>query len=331
VDENRFRETWRLGQHVAVLVVLGSVALGCLTSHVEFDRKGMRNVHHGYTLGFTSAADREFIDGDWRVRNYLWKPELKRFVPKKTREFAGYISYDREDDGEIEREKAYYFDLVLEHAKTDGEIWIAVRELTVRNKQRKLDVILDSYVDSLAGTTIDVFSSTFGHRLRRERRFASTLIEAQEVDLAGHPALLATISISDVDQLQLDPNHVFGRVRLLLTRFTGKTLQPDPKMAGAPHASKKHLPGEVLLIAGYFNNDDYFEAQLADFEGFISRIEFDDTETSGLDVPPAAEAEEDEKPTSPTDTGDDPEASADGDDKTDVSDDGEDEGSEPAD
>ena len=105
------------------LLVLISLGLtGCLTSHIEFDESGINNVHHGYTLAYVEPKARLFIDKSWRLRNYIWDASLQETKPKETSEFAGYISYDRNDDGEYEREKAAYFDLVLEHGETDGEI-----------------------------------------------------------------------------------------------------------------------------------------------------------------------------------------------------------------
>ena len=149
----------------------------------------------------------------------------------------------------------------------------------MRTAERKLEVILNNYVDSLAGTTIDVFSSTFGHRLRNERRFASKLMSTEKCRVGDHEALIATISISDVDQLQLDLDHVFGTIRLALVRFTGK--MTNLEWINRRHAGVKKS-GEVLLIAGYFNSAKYFEKHLDDFEGLLARIEFLDNGKNGL-------------------------------------------------
>jgi hypothetical protein len=123
---------------------------------------------------------------------------------------------------------------------------------------------MKDYVDEASRAGFEVV--VFGMRSQLvERRYGTRTVREGDSQLAKRVAYEATVDVANIDRIKVDPKAVETRVRLVLVRF------PHTYAVKAMESTQDHeFP--MLLLAGYANNPEDFEAGEKDFEDFLNRI-----------------------------------------------------------
>ena len=134
-------------------------------------------------------------------------------------------------------------------------------------REKKLSVLMDRYVEHIAGAGYEIVSLNAQSHLLVEKRYAAAIVAKGTTKLAGREAYVAVLEVANIDQIKIDPNARRERVEVVLlhTDFTyeKRSLNESAKPASFP----------VVMFAGYANMPDEFEAGLGEFHDFLGRIE----------------------------------------------------------
>lgn len=277
---------------IAALIALCAAACGT-PSQVILDTGGLKYESGGVGIAFENPAKLEFIDGKWRIDNWNFAEPLvfdssdgsrielpAAFSRKEGRPFEGALRVDMNNDGAVEDYSAFFTDLELRHAETDGRIWVLMRELPAHRAEINVDVLVDDYTERLS---FEEYTRTgpFDVWLLPTKRYAARVVSREHLEFGQYKwkAVVATIEIANLAQLQLDPNSRMGFVRVLMVRVPGFVSnvidEPGIETAGSsgPYTYMNTPRSNVgLLVVGYYNTTAYFEKGLADFEAFLGQF-----------------------------------------------------------
>jgi hypothetical protein len=255
------------------LLVPVILSLGCGAPRPEWTETGIRHEEFRYAVGFADRESETFLGEEWRVDNwYMWtepsgrqKKTLKRGPVYETKE-----TWDRTGDGIADETRLMNrHDLLLCHRKDDGRIWVKVWELDRSRQEQDLAVILESIVSGLSGE----FEVSIGtvQRLSEGKSYAAETTWTRRARLGPHAALLAEVTVADLDRLQLSPGARHRTLRLLISRIPIAPQSPAQDRSRWPRVEGSN---SGLLVVGYSNSPDRFEEHLGDFERFLGLIEF---------------------------------------------------------
>jgi hypothetical protein len=266
--------------------VICLISVACLTScapAVKFSGDGFHHEKNKYSIRFTDPQDQRFIDKNWDVDNFACNryndTQPCRFERKRGQAYYGRIYMDRNNDGTLEQGRGYFSDLVLRHRITDGRLWISTRDLPEKHSENKLDVFLDNYIESLAGTSRVLMGDALGYYSVETRKYATMVSERQSCGFGPYEAVMATVGIADLDQLRLDENHRVGKLRLLIVKIDGMVDQWISTKRNQWDVTKEGMsPGKIVMITGYYNTPPYFDNDLKDFYAFLKQFVFDNAQ-----------------------------------------------------
>jgi len=301
-----------------VVAAVASLTVGCAETGSTWNAAGYQQSVFGYAVAYRDAKARAMAGPDWQVDNYRLDSTTNQWEEKTGADYMAYREQDLNQDGTIstgERVEEAIFDLRLTNKRNNGVLWSKAHPLLFEQSDRDLDVILDNYVDALAGNGLYARGSLFGVERTKARNFTTFLVSKTIGRIGGRDALLGTIEIAEVDRLKQDPNHRTGVVRLALVKircFTvancrldgGLAMQGSSEsvaMGAATDVELKRWPtidcrGKPcrartgLLIVGYYNTPTYFAEGEAELDNLLSRITFPDAEP--LPVPKFAVKQE---------------------------------------
>ncbi|MCP4674596.1 MAG: hypothetical protein GY854_03580 [Deltaproteobacteria bacterium] len=271
---------------VAGMILNGVV--GCAT--VEFRDDGFYNLKQNYIVKFNDPENGTFVGDQWAVDNYKYtdkKPSHRK--RKDGLDYRGSIFFDWDENGTAEKYKEYFTDLELRHKRTSASIWITTRGLTPKCNETDLSVFLKNYIESLSGevstsSAVDVF----GHAIERTRKYATMVTNKRSRMFGPYEAVEATITRANLDQLQIDKEHLSSKLQILITRIDGTT-----KIESLTQGSPVEAPGKVLMIIGYYSAPEHFDAGLPEFEKFLSLIYFKpDGDESSTEIPAVKNSQE---------------------------------------
>ena len=264
---------------IAALVAASAPACGT-PSQVTIDTGGLKYESGGVGIAFKVPAKFTFIDTKWRIDNWNYLPPTvfdssdgsrvslpAEFCRKEGRPFEGVLRVDMDNDGAVEDYSAFFTDLELRHSKTDGQIWVLTRELPAHRAEVNMDVFVDEYAERLSFEEYTRVGP-FDMWLLPTKKYAARVISREDVKLGELDAVIATIEIANLAQLQLDPNSRMGFVRVLMARVPGFT----SNAIGDPVYSPFARSNVGLLVVGYYESTAYFEKGLADFEAFLKQF-----------------------------------------------------------
>jgi hypothetical protein len=264
-----------------VLPALALVA-GCSGApKPEWTETGIRHEAFRYAIEFRNPSAEQFLGDDWRVDNwYVLSTDLGRETKLKTgAEYETKESWDRNRDGIIDEKRVVNrYDLLLCNRKDDGRIWVKVWELGQEREKKDLAVILESYVSDLSGG-LEVSVGMGRARIAEGKSYAAELTETLRARIGPYEALVATVSIADLDRIRLAPDLRYRKIRLVLARVPIDVQWTPP--AAAP---EKQRDGTGLLIAVYVNSPDRFDSHLADFEQLLGLIRFPGRTETGFEI-----------------------------------------------
>jgi hypothetical protein len=214
---------------------------------------------YGYSVCYAKKKEKSFIHGGWQLDNFYFRKIADRWEPKSGRRYMGYRLVDLDNDGVLEKEKAFIFDLKLDHGKTQGVIWIQTFDLPKQYAKKELNVLLQSYVTSLTGTGLYAGGDIYSVVRVKQKKYAAVIKQRGSATLGDRAAVKAVIQILDLDQIKVDPQHAGSKLKVLLTKFR-------------PWGSRPHE--WALMLVGYYNTADQFDRCLADFDRFLKMIRF---------------------------------------------------------
>ena len=257
--------------------------LSCGPSHGVMNKEGFFYKDYGYSVLFKQPTKRHILDWYWYIDNWKFQTTTPAWSLKDGRNYLGYRIVDKDDDGTLERERVYFFDLLIKHKTTDGVIWIQSFDLQHKNKWKKLGVLLDNYVDSLAGTGMYIEGNVYSILQKKERKYASNVIKTEPADLGPYKALRATIELIDLDQLKAVPDYKGKKLEVVIVKIN---VTRKVKATTSEHLVDTVSKTErAVMLIGYHNSAKHFDKYLKDFDEFLGRIKIDD---------PAEEESEDE-------------------------------------
>jgi len=248
-----------------VLWGCGFLSISCVPTS-NFQGPAYVHEEHAYAVSYDDAKKQLILGPEWILDNYkrvetTGSPALVR---KETAEYTSEYSFDLDDDGEYEdKEKLPSYDLLFKNRKTNAQIWLSTIPLSREYADKELRVLFSNYVDEMSGSGAVVVK--LGKVVAvDEKRFSARLVEKTAAKLSGFNAMAATIEVANVDQLKLSPDARREKVRVVLARPNFMVLRTQ--MGGSV------VPFRVLMVAGYSNNPEDFEAQYPEFERFLGKV-----------------------------------------------------------
>jgi hypothetical protein len=242
--------------------------VGCVPTS-NFKGPAYMHEQHAYMVSYDKATNQQVMGDEWILDNYRRGETTPGSSPntlsrKDAPEYMTLYSFDLDDDGKYEdKEKLPAYDLLFKHRKTNAQIWVSTIPLSRETAEKELRVLLDNYVDAMSGSGAVVFKLGTGIAVD-EKRFSARLVEKTPVKMSGKEALAATIEVANVDQLKLSPDARREKARIVLVR-------PDFRIL-RERMGQKPVPFRVLMVVGYSNGPEDFDAQYPEFERFLGKI-----------------------------------------------------------
>jgi hypothetical protein len=252
-----FRKT--VGLSGLALCALG-IWVACSTPKAGvLDAHGYVNSTYGYRVGLT---DPEVFGADWGVDNFR-----KDGSPKESGAYMTRFFLDLDGDGQVdEHQEEYLYDLRLKNKRSDAVIWLRSFPVSDDLKDKDLRVLMQSYVDEIAGAGYEAVRIHPMGWSTREVRYAAAVVERGPGQLASHPAYSTTLDIANIDQIKLTPGKFEKRVQLVIAAPPFVYTTGDPR-----YGTERHFA--VRLVVGYANLPEDFEKDLPTFQRFLERIE----------------------------------------------------------
>ena len=221
---------------------------GAAGGYIE-TRRGVRIAYRG------SPGD--FLPG-WTTDNLYFDSEQRIWRLKRTDDYVVLNVFDLDgDDRPDKRRWDLIYDLRVIHDASGGVIWVQSVPVSTLLGRRDIDVVLFDYLDAVGGAAFRGLGSG--------RSFGSTGIRVDDNPalISGMAAHAATLEMGDADRVQMDPTAREARARIILVR----TPYTD---SGSTDGQPGPLP--VLMLLGYWNRPERYEAGLADFEALVRGI-----------------------------------------------------------
>lgn len=256
------------------LFIFSIMFMGCIASIANIVDNGLVHKRHGYTVPFTDSAAQNFLGESWIVDNFKKPTRMGSWSRKQGDRYTTIICVDPDDDGTCSEAKVHSAALELMNKETGGWIWMDSTGLMEKHQNRKLDVILDEYVASLAGSQwwrsfgrVGFWGSTVSGSKGKE--YSARITESERCTVGSYPAMIATVELARNEQLKLDSNARERIIRILIARTDGMVSRCDERDFCSDE------PGKVLLTVGYSENPRYFETNLQSYYKFLNTIRFD--------------------------------------------------------
>jgi hypothetical protein len=283
---------WLLGA-----LLSGWLAGGCATSGGMFNEAGYRQVAFGYQVAFRDAKAKAFAGADWQLDSHRHDKISGQIEEKDGNDYVAVREEDLNQDGNIgfgERSEEPIYDLKLLNKKNNGVIWAKAHPFLPETAETDIEVILDNYVDSLAGHGRYAQGNLFGIERSKVRNYTTYLVGKRIEKIGSRDALVGTIEIAEVDRLKADPAHRSGVIKLALVKIRCFTIgncrreNPDVNVETGKREldrwplvdcrGKKCHARTALLVVGYYNTPAYFASGLPDLDDLLKRISFPDSE-----------------------------------------------------
>ncbi len=248
-----------INRFVVIATVGFHLLSACTPNRGIITDRGFEHTLYGYEVRASAAG---LMGKDWRLDNFF-VDYRKKFEQKKLGHYTTTYVLDRDGDGVpdyVNQEPT--FDLHFTHAVTSGTIWLRTLPLPKKLERKALRVMMQHYVDGLAGTEYDLVS--FGDIPVVERRYASEVVEQGAGKVAGQEAFFATVNVANVDQLHLNQTRREEKLRVAFVRMPFK------------YIAQKREEGDgsfpVVMFAGFSSMPDDFDQGVTDFNEMLTRV-----------------------------------------------------------
>jgi hypothetical protein len=270
----------RLGSlRVLFIAALGSCALlGCSTVTGGIGKTGFEYKDYGYRVLYKNVANRYFINGGWLIDNF-YASDDGGWRLKQGRSYYGYQLREKEKVGGVEKKKVYFFDLKLNHRRTNAVIWVQSFKMLQKHSEKELRVLLANYVESLTGSGLYAEGNVYGLLRIKQKKKAAVIKSTRRVQVQQRQALRARLRIHNLDRLKVDPKHSGKTVEILLLRiWVYKQVRVETTW------EMRTVRYPAIMVIGYQSSTGNFERHLPDFETFLQQFRF---KTTGKEKPSA--------------------------------------------
>lgn len=253
----------------AVVPVLLSVTTGCgspkvlaLTPHGFFE-------HEAYPMrvGYGSyEVPGEILGADWRLENFQYDDG----VPKKRKRTPQYVDeflYDKNDDGDEDDAIPWTrYDLRYENRKTAARIVLWTSPLSSHDEHLEARVLARNLAEAF-GLELRALTGDFREGkiavFTSGRTIAAATREEAACTFGDSQAHRIDLDLADVDQIKIDPERRFRRVRLVVSHTP---------MAWLKHGRDAESSMPVVLIGMLVSRPEDFDQHIGDFEKLMGEI-----------------------------------------------------------
>lgn len=276
---SRFKRFFML---VATVLGVAACASGAPRYPIATLRDGVfRHVTYDYSVA-PQGGTGELMSSEWRLDNYA--PAIPGTVglgePKVTAPYVGEIGLDGDGDGVYEaRATLPTFDLLFKHRQDDGAIFVSTFPVSQHASERSLAVMLRDLVESAAASG-EITHNYSDSSSRAAAPMASRILATRPTQVHGFPAHEVIFEVANVQQLELSPSARWERGHLVLVRaelvFGQRQLHPGIRVQTLARGVRHAIFYPVLMVIGYANHPDEFDAHQDEFRDFLSRIRIGD-------------------------------------------------------
>jgi hypothetical protein len=183
---------------------------------------------------------------------------------KSSSAYVGREAVDFKGDGHWTRLPVYFFDLKLDNRKSSAVIWMQSVRLGRDDAERNLRNLMEDYAEALSGSGF--YATVHDGLVIKSKSYAAKIVAGTDTTLGGLPSYDAKLEVANLDQIRLDPNARAALLRVVLVRTPYIHNWADPQTPP--------LEAHTLIRVGYRANPSDFEANMADFERFLTLLEF---------------------------------------------------------
>ncbi len=247
------------------IVILGSSGCG-VSRYAELRADGIHYLHYDYRVKYVNPLSRTVLLG-WLLDNFH-TDDSGTMVLNQSKNYYGTALIDRNGDGKYEKEKAYFFDLKLNHRSSNAVLWIQNQELSEKAQYKKVDSLLESYVQSLTGAGFYAEANVFSILTVKQKRFVAVVKEKKRTRLGPYKALSVRIQIFNIDQRKIQPKHQGTMLQITLLKLpyqydhSGNSEYPDVRS------------GFSVMIIGYRNSAAAFPKHFPAYQKLLGLVEF---------------------------------------------------------
>ena len=174
-------------RELILVTSLACLSAGCGAGVQDlFTPTGFYHRDYPYRVEYTEGTERQLLPTEWRLDNFQTRDgELHDY--KDADEYVYIAEFDTDDDGEMDEDiELYQYDLLFEHRRHNGRIWLRTFPVSNHLEEKSLEVVAENYVERVSGSGIALVSRsrcptamTAPWRLLSRRR-ASTVIPCVE-------------------------------------------------------------------------------------------------------------------------------------------------------
>jgi hypothetical protein len=254
---------------------------GCGTTKAgAWDATGYKQATYGWMAPYPKGAE-ALLGPPWQLDNWT-RNDMGQLEPKDGPKYVARLDDDENGNGVIDAGEAHkvpIYDLKFVSGRDNGVLWVQTRPLSPRDVDKDLDVLVGHYADSLAGTGLYEQGTVAGLATIRARTFTTFVTDKTETKLGPHPALAAVIELAEVDRLRADPSWRSAKIRLAVAKFDYQEALPDEVVTvdigggnTSTTAEKRWKKRTAVVLVGYYNDAEHFDAGLGSFDALVARI-----------------------------------------------------------
>jgi hypothetical protein len=239
-----------------------------------FKADGFHDSDLPIAVRYADAATHNFVGPDWRVDNFVVRPDGTIGEAKTAKGYKVDQEIDLDDDGKPETRTVFAYELKLVNRVTTASIWVEGVMLPMHQKDRSLRSFLDDLVETISGTGVYQINGANPKRVGTTKSYGARVIDAKDSKVGGFDALDATLEVVNLDQLKVDPNakSSVGRVVFVRTDY-------DHQIRSAGH---DYADTRVMVVVGCDSNPRDFDATNADFTRFLQSMELGEAADGGV-------------------------------------------------
>jgi len=258
------------------VAALAAVACGPVTTSAFTPTS--YHTDYGYDVAFQRGT-KNVLPPVWRLDNFYW---TRNGLDRKYD--APYVTTYKLDNERGERSRpfqAYTYELRYEHTVSSAEIWLSSIPISSTLRHKDLRILMQAYITELTQPKYEVVQQATAHTapVVVGRPLTATLLEQGAATIAGQPAYVATLDVTDAEHPT--PGVAGRRMRLVLLRAPGED-------TSSVHNTTQRYP--VVVVAGYSNMPTDFDASAADFHDFLQRLTINGVAGVRIDPPSASPA-----------------------------------------
>lgn len=248
--------------------------------------ESFRHVTYDYSVAAQGGTG-QLMSSDWRLDNYIPSTEGLG-EPKETDEYTSRVGLDNDGDGTFEtRVTIPTYDLLFKHRRDDGVVFLSTFPISQHASERELSVILRDFVESAAASG-EIRHNYVAGSSRVSAPMASRILVSRPVRVHGYPAHEVIFEVANVQQLELSPSARWERGHVVLVRadmvFGQRQRQPSVRVPSVGRGVGQETFYPVLMVIGYANHPDEFDAHHDEFRDLLNRVRIGETDTRALEA-----------------------------------------------